>query len=379
MTNSKHNNEVISVASPHTIKKFELIEKYVEAWAHKLLEYGRKTGNCNAIVFIDCMSNSGTYISEATGKTVEGTPVRVAKLLSSIMREENYQQQRAVLYFNDLSEEKITELKRHLPKDTHNFHIETSSFDANDLLKSIGKCLSDPKLKFHYLLIYDPYQATIDWEALFPFIRNWGEVIINHMVSDPIRAVSQVKRPEAISKYEQTYMSGIEELIKFGSDRDAFEQRIREIITSIKGGGDKRYYIASYPFFNSKNAVVYNLLHCTGNIAGFKLYKSTAWQTFGDKSSTKKSHFNQDQLIIDFDGNGTTTQTDEDCFTVKDIAKFLQNEFAGQKNVTLNTLWRTLDEHPIFPSDGFKPKIKEELRETYGADTKKRGVISFRK
>ena len=69
---SSNNNEIISVVSPHTIKKFELIEAYVQAWAHKLLEYGRNTGNCNGIVFIDCMCNSGMYINEETGELVEG-------------------------------------------------------------------------------------------------------------------------------------------------------------------------------------------------------------------------------------------------------------------------------------------------------------------
>ena len=55
---SSNNNEIISVVSPHTIKKFELIEAYVQAWAHKLLEYGRNTGSCNGIVFIDCIKFS---------------------------------------------------------------------------------------------------------------------------------------------------------------------------------------------------------------------------------------------------------------------------------------------------------------------------------
>ena len=47
---SSNNNEIISVVSPHTIKKFELIEAYVQAWAHKLLEFGRNTGKCKGIV-----------------------------------------------------------------------------------------------------------------------------------------------------------------------------------------------------------------------------------------------------------------------------------------------------------------------------------------
>lgn len=44
-------DEIIGHANPHTIKKFELIEKYVEAWAHKLLQ----NQYCSGLVFIDCM------------------------------------------------------------------------------------------------------------------------------------------------------------------------------------------------------------------------------------------------------------------------------------------------------------------------------------
>ena len=117
---SSNNNEIISKVSPHSIKKFELIEAYVLAWAHKLLEYGRNTGNCNGIVFIDCM---------------------------------NYQAQQAWLYFNDLSQEKIDELSKHLPPDTRNFHIKLSAGDGNDLLKAIGSKLS-PQAKVNYLLVY---------------------------------------------------------------------------------------------------------------------------------------------------------------------------------------------------------------------------------
>lgn len=69
-------DEIIGHANPHTIKKFELIEKYVETWAHKLLQ----NQYCSGLVFIDCMSNSGEYVDD-DGKQVFGTPVRVAKYL----------------------------------------------------------------------------------------------------------------------------------------------------------------------------------------------------------------------------------------------------------------------------------------------------------
>ena len=113
MSNS-NTTGIITDAHPHTVKKFELIEAYVEAWAHKLLEYGRNTGKCNGLVFIDCMCNSGVYCDEA-GNEVFGTPIRVAKVLAKTMREQQYQRPQASLYFNDLSQERIDELKKHLP------------------------------------------------------------------------------------------------------------------------------------------------------------------------------------------------------------------------------------------------------------------------
>ena len=362
---SSNNNEVISKVSPHTIKKFELIEAYVQTWAHKLLEYGRNTGNCNGIVFIDCMCNSGMYLNEETGELVEGTPIRVARVLSDVMREQNYQDRQAWLYFNDLSQDKIDELQKHMPAETRNFHISLSVGDGNLLLRSIGSRLS-AQAKINYLLVYDPYQATIDWAALLPFIRNWGEIILNHMVSDSIRAVSQARRPDAISKYESTYLAKIEDLIDFGSDRDAFEQRIKDIITVLNGKNHKRYYIASYPFFNSKNTVVYNLLHCTSSFVGFKLYKSTAWTTFGGKSSMKKSKIDPGQLRFDFGSDSDdivmTTETDENCYYVQDIVKFIIGTFSGRTDVPLQEIWNAVDEHPIFPSDLYKNDIKDQLR-----------------
>jgi len=359
---SSNNFEVISKASPHTIKKFELIEAYVEAWAHKLLEFGKKTGKCDGIAFIDCMCNSGLYVDEE-GNPVEGTPIRVAKKIASIMREASYQRQTAILYFNDMDQAKIDELKLHLPSNTRNLSIYTSVEDGNDLLRRIGPNFNNG-LKLHYLLVYDPYTASIDWNALFPFIRNWGEVIVNHMVSDSIRAISQVKRPEAISKYEQTYLTTIEELISFGSDRAAYEKRTEEIIKALRGSS--QYYIASYPFFNTKNSLVYNLIHCTSNIEGFKLYKSTAWKTFGNKSSLKKSHINPDQLSLPFDddySSETIGTADKNCYYVQDIVKFILKTFAGRLNVPIDEIWSVVDEHPIFPSDPFKNEIKKQLKE----------------
>ena len=364
----KQNPEVtIDTAYPHTVKKFELIEEYVKAWAQKLLNYQE----CSGIVFIDCMSNSGVY-QDDNGNEVFGTPIRVANYLSGIM--ENYQSKQAWCYFNDLSAEKIEILKSRLPADTSNFHIVTRTDDGNALLKAIKNLAN---LGLHYLLVYDPFEAAVDWEALLPFIRNWGDVIINHMVSDSIRAVSQVKRASAIAKHEQTYLASIQELATFGSNREAYEKRVQEIMTALRGDLRKRYYIASFPFFNTRNALVYNLILGSSNIEGFKLFKRIAWNTFGGKSSAKDTHGNENQLKFDFtNAGGVTTQTDEYCYYPQDIVKYLHDKFKGRVDVPLGEVWADLEEHPVFPSEGYRLQIKRGLKSTYG-DTVSKSSITF--
>ena len=78
---SSKKKSVISKASPHTIKKFELIEEYIKSWAEKLL----LTDSCNGLIFIDCMCNSGVYINDA-GQVVKGTAVRVSEVLWKVAR-----------------------------------------------------------------------------------------------------------------------------------------------------------------------------------------------------------------------------------------------------------------------------------------------------
>lgn len=183
---SSKKKSVISKASPHTIKKFELIEEYIKSWAKKLL----LTDSCDGLIFIDCMCNSGVYIDDA-GQVVKGTAVRVSEVLWEVAR--TYTDNNIHIYLNDKDKARVDELKKHLPQDERNFKIVTSCSDAHELLLTIGPQLYGTG-NFHYFLLYDPYDATIDWKSLLPFFRNWGEVMINHMVSDPVRAITSAKK-----------------------------------------------------------------------------------------------------------------------------------------------------------------------------------------
>lgn len=371
---SSRKKSVISKASPHTIKKFELIEEYIKSWAQKLL----LTESCNGLIFIDCMCNSGVY-TDNTGQLVKGTAVRVSEALREAAR--TYTQKNIHIYLNDKDKARVDELKKHLPQDERNFKIVTSCSDAHELLRTIGPQLYGTG-HLHYFLLYDPYDATIDWEALLPFFRNWGEVMINHMVSDPVRAISSAKKKTTKVKYENTYLEDFEKLVPYGSDKTAYEARVEEIINSLKGA--RRYYVSAFPFYNTQNSLVYNLIHCTSNKEGIKLYKRSAWKVFGAQSYTKHSVENR-QLSFNFLGE-IAEEEDESCLHVIDIAKYLQRSFRGRKQVPLDEMWELLDNHPIFPSEGFRNEVKGNLTGFFDAkieqivspDTgKKEMVISF--
>ena len=122
---SSRKKSIISKASPHTIKKFELIEEYIKSWAQKLL----LTDSCNGLIFIDCMCNSGVY-TDVAGQLVKGTAVRISEALREAAR--TYTDKNIYIYLNDIDKERVAELERHLPQDERNFKIVTSCSDRSE-------------------------------------------------------------------------------------------------------------------------------------------------------------------------------------------------------------------------------------------------------
>lgn len=122
MPRQKKPPSIVNDIKPHTVKKFELIERYVDEWARKIL--GVK--NSDGVIFIDCMCNSGLYCT-SDGESIVGTPIRISKLLNTIM--ENYPDKKALLFFNDFDKEKIDALSK---------EIEALNLDKVTISYSVG-------------------------------------------------------------------------------------------------------------------------------------------------------------------------------------------------------------------------------------------------
>ena len=147
----------------------------------------------------------------------------------------------------------------------------------------------------------------------------------------------------------------------------AYERRVLDIIDKLKGNPTREYYVAAFPFFNTNNSLMYDLVHCTSHLKGFELFKTTAWKTFDGQSSSKNRHGEEYQMVLDFTGNTLcTTRVDKYCYNIRDIATYLQKQFRGQE-VSLDDVWALLNNHPLFPADGFRTQIKSELKKNYGA------------
>lgn len=111
-------SQVTDTIAFHTIKKLELIERYINGWARKLIS----NQFCKKLVFIDCMCNSGEYMDQ-NGERVRGTALRVCEILQQVARD--HPEKTVAVYLNDIDPKKIEALQQKLPYKTSNFLVYT--------------------------------------------------------------------------------------------------------------------------------------------------------------------------------------------------------------------------------------------------------------
>lgn len=165
---------------------------------------------------------------------------------------------------------------------------------------------------------------------------------VARLVADAMKKCPGFK---AVDKYRQTYLTSIEELATLRGDKDAYERLIKKIIERLG--------------------------NLTKNPEGFKLFKRTAWDIFGGKSSNQNTHGKEMQQSL-FE----PPLEDKQCYHVNDIADYIVEAFAGRKDVPKQEVWAFVDEHPVFPTDRYKKDITDELKRT-GRCKVKQSVIDF--
>lgn len=76
------------------------------------------------------------------------------------------------------------------------------------------------------------------------------------------------------------------------------------------------------------------------------------------------------------DLNGVVNEsTDDIAFNVLDIAKYVLNKYNNSGEILLETIYYDLDRHPVFPSEGYKEKLKNTLKDVYGLKINQKSII----
>ena len=72
--------------------------------------------------------------------------------------------------------------------------------------------------------------------------------------------------------------------------------------------------------------------------------------------------------MFDFTGEKKFKHAEDDfCYDIYSIASYVQDTFGGRRDVSLDEIWLLLDKHPVFPSDGYRTRIKDVLKKDFGA------------
>lgn len=359
---------LLDEVSYHTIQKFDLIRDYVVGWSEKIMHFNPTEYNCKGIIYIDCMCNCGEYINKKNGEIIDGTSLKVIEKLIIVAHQ--CVNKSIEIYFNDISAERVNYLKNRIEKRFKiptNMNIYYSSEDASRFLEKFHRNTIKNK---NTLLVYDPYEANIDWKAIDLFLNSWGEVIINHMISDAVRGVKQAKNPEKKKKYETTYQVEFEKLLN--ANKKDYELLVEKNIRNcIKR--DKEVFISSIPFYIKTNVQIYNLIHISYNIKGFNLFKTCAWKIANGQSSIKYQKKNLHQLTLDL-GESFDDVSYEYNYTLQDIVFYIKRKYGTRGIVALNEVYKDLQHHPIFPCDGFKNDIKNMLKMN-GCEIKGKNII----
>ncbi len=325
----KSKNTGLTGELPSASEVFELIVNYTESHANRHLSQSQ----CKTLVFAECM-----FQSCHNDRMAQGFSLKVAHMLYSLSLK--YPKKRILVFLrsngNSLSSE--------LPENTGNFNVYVSSEGEKGYLNDISSRISVCRF-VHTLLAYDPCGSPVDWDSILPFFNAWGDVIFNLTVPDAASFSSAADKPEFIKRMEAAVCTPFENIFPYGSDKPAYEAQIDFIIENMRLHKSDEYYVAAYPFFGKNERVIYNPVLYTSDKRGFALFKSLAWQLFGEN--------NQPGCC-------------QSRYCPTDIAGFLQKRFDGLRGVSFAKVWNALGEHPVFPSEGFKGTIKQKLRTDCG-------------
>ena len=289
---------------PHTKHKIDYVCEYVKEWLYVI---------CNSevdnLTFIDCMSNAGVYLDGDLCTAVE-----ILKIFCQFAHK-NPSKSFNVL-FNDINPESVRITKevcnleiKSMPKNVHPYF---ANMDVNEYIRELKTTYNLFSYPSKTILFVDPFDfRTVHIPTLKHFIQyTYCELIFNMFTSDFVR---------------NGVDSGIAKSLGGNYTFDN-KEALWEYVTNALLVGNMRYYL-SYPFRNSKNVELYQILFLTPSDKGLDKLKQAIWNTFNGQEYFKTDTLPVGQLSF-------FTPADDKDSRAKSYAeeayRYLVDYYAGQ-------------------------------------------------
>ncbi len=249
---------------PHTKHKIDYVCEYVKEWLY--VSCNSENENLN---FIDCMSNAGVY---ADGDLC--TAVEVLKIFCQFAYK-NPEKTFNIL-FNDLSADRIRIAKevcnleiKSLPK---NVNIFFDNIDVNDYIRTVKGKYNLFTFPSRTILFVDPFDfRTVNIPTLKQFVQyTYCELIFNMFTSDFVR-----------NGVDSGIAKSLGGNYVFANKEELWEHVAKTLLVG------KMKHCLSYPFRNSKNVELYQILFLTPSDKGLDKLKQAIWNTFNGQEYFK--------------------------------------------------------------------------------------------
>ncbi len=264
---------------PWTMKKLEILEKYLDAYTTALKKQPFK------LLYIDAFAGTGSLELGQDDQDAKDLLHGSARRAASI-EDKPFDK----LIFVEKDPERCAELEK-LRRAHSNRNIQIENSDANDFLRN----LQLDRKQWRGVLFLDPFGTQVEWSTIetvasFEALDTW----ILFPVSAISRMLPKLKQLDDIAEKWGTRLTKVYgdeswlELYRESQDRPLFDDSpehertpgVDEFLEIYKnrlaGLFGRRFLKESQTLRNSRKAPLFEFLFCVGNDAGIRLAKSIA-------------------------------------------------------------------------------------------------------
>lgn len=262
-----------------TLTKIKVFEEYFKEWLNVALEQARKYEKEKEIEIYDLFCGSGFDISRNAG-----TPIKILDTL--IIFYKKYSDIKINLFYNDLSKDKIEELKNYIENETK----YKGMLDSNVAITYTSQDVKQYNIKsktYFKLIFLDQYGVKF-LIKIDEFMKRGVDIII-------FLASSFIKRFHELDEFKQYLPTGIE----LEYENDTYKTHKTTAI-ALRQYYENKYKISHFSLVKEDKKNTNGLLFVTTNKTGQRKFLEAAWKI--DPINGESNKFDREDIEKDKTG-----------------------------------------------------------------------------